>query len=108
MSTRRSEGFARTPKPAPTASTLLGSNNVDQAAAIVAAVAPKLVNLLINAPFMTVAEAATFGVRRISVGGTLARAAWQGFLQAANEISEEGTFSRFEQLPDVEVLFGHQ
>jgi 2-methylisocitrate lyase-like PEP mutase family enzyme len=83
-------------------------DNVDQAAAIVAAVAPKLVNLLINAPFMTVAEAVTLGVRRISVGGTLARAAWQGFLQAANEISEEGTFSRFEQLPDVEVLFGHQ
>ena len=83
-------------------------DNVDQAAAIVAAVAPKLVNLLINAPFMTVAEAATLGVRRISVGGTLARAAWQGFLQAANEISEEGTLSRFEQLPDVEVLFGHQ
>ena len=83
-------------------------DNVDQVAAIVAAVAPKPVNLLINAPFMTVAEAATLGVRRISVGGTLARAAWQGFLQAANEISEEGTFSRFEQLPDVEALFGHQ
>lgn len=47
--------------------------SVDQVGAIVAAVAPKPVNLLINAPFMTVAEAACLGVRRISVGGTLTR-----------------------------------
>jgi 2-methylisocitrate lyase-like PEP mutase family enzyme len=75
-------------------------------AAIVAAVAPKPVNLLINAPFTTVAEAAQLGVRRISVGGTLARTAWAGFLQAAREIAGEGTFSRFEQLPNVDALFG--
>ena len=81
-------------------------DNVEQVAAIVAAVSPKPVNLLINAPFTTVAEAAELGVRRISVGGTLARTAWRGFLQAANEIAAEGTFSRFEQLPNVEALFG--
>ena len=45
----------------------------DHVVAIVAAVAPKPVNLLVNAPFITVAEAAAMGVRRISVGGTLAR-----------------------------------
>jgi 2-methylisocitrate lyase-like PEP mutase family enzyme len=73
--------------------------------AIVAAVAPKPVNLLINAPFITVAEAAALGVRRISVGGTLARTAWAGFLQAAREIAGAGTFSRFEQLPNVDALF---
>jgi 2-methylisocitrate lyase-like PEP mutase family enzyme len=78
---------------------------VDQIAAIVAAVSPKPVNLLINAPFMTVAEAADLGVRRISVGGTLARAAWAGFLQAAGEIADAGTFSRFQQLPKVDELF---
>ena len=77
----------------------------DQVASIVSAVAPKPVNLLINAPFTTVAEAADLGVRRISVGGTLARAAWRGFLQAANEIAEEGTFAAFQQLPDVEGRF---
>jgi 2-methylisocitrate lyase-like PEP mutase family enzyme len=77
----------------------------EQVAAVVAAVAPKPVNLLINAPFITVAEAAALGVRRISVGGTLARSAWAGFLQAAQEIAEAGTFSRFEQLPDVDALF---
>jgi 2-methylisocitrate lyase-like PEP mutase family enzyme len=73
--------------------------------AVVAAVSPKPVNLLINAPFLTVAEAADLGVRRISVGGTLARTAWAGFLQAAEEIAQEGSFSRFEALPDVDALF---
>jgi 2-methylisocitrate lyase-like PEP mutase family enzyme len=77
-----------------------------QVAAIVAAVAPKPVNLLANAPFTTVAEAASLGVRRISVGGTLARTAWAGFLAAAEEIATEGTFSRFSGLPDVDAVFG--
>ncbi|MGA8202961.1 MAG: isocitrate lyase/phosphoenolpyruvate mutase family protein [Woeseiaceae bacterium] len=72
--------------------------------AIVAAVAPKPVNLLISAPFLTAAEAAALGVRRISVGGTLARCAWKGFLDAATEIAERGTFGRFEQLPNVDAL----
>jgi 2-methylisocitrate lyase-like PEP mutase family enzyme len=54
---------------------------------------------------MTVAIAASLGVRRISVGGTLARTAWAGFLQAAQEIANTGTFSRFEGLPDVDALF---
>lgn len=78
---------------------------VEQVRAIVTAVSPKPVNLLINAPFMSVAEAAELGVRRISVGGTLARTAWAGFLQAAKEIADSGTFSRFEALPDVDALF---
>ncbi|MCA0295289.1 MAG: isocitrate lyase/phosphoenolpyruvate mutase family protein [Actinobacteria bacterium] len=78
----------------------------DQVAAIVAAVAPKPVNLLINAPFTTVAEAASLGVRRISVGGTLARVAWGAFLDAAKEIAEQGTFSQFADLPDVDGLLG--
>jgi 2-methylisocitrate lyase-like PEP mutase family enzyme len=60
--------------------------------------------LLINAPFMTVAEAAALGVRRISVGGTLARTAWRGFLQAAQEIADRGTFANFEGLPNVDGL----
>jgi 2-methylisocitrate lyase-like PEP mutase family enzyme len=79
-------------------------DQVEHAAAIVAAVAPKPVNLLINAPFITVAEAAELGVRRISVGGTLARAAWGGWLAAAKEIAEAGTFTCFDDLPNVEAL----
>jgi 2-methylisocitrate lyase-like PEP mutase family enzyme len=82
--------------------------SIEHIAAVVEAVSPKPVNLLINAPFLTVAEAADLGVRRISVGGTLARTAWAGFLQAAEEIAEEGSFSRFEALPDVDALFGHR
>lgn len=79
-------------------------DSVEQIKSIVAAVAPKPVNLLINAPFITVAEAAALGVRRISVGGTLARTAWGGWLQAAKEIADTGTFSRFEGLPNVDAL----
>ncbi len=79
---------------------------LEHVTAIVSAVAPKPVNLLINAPFTTVAEAADLGVRRISVGGTLGRTAWDGFLRAAREIADAGTFSRFQDLPDVDALFG--
>ncbi len=78
----------------------------EHVAAIVSAVSPKPVNLLINAPFTTVAEAARLGVRRISVGGTLARTAWGGFLDAAKEIADAGSFSRFERLPNVDALLG--
>ncbi|HEX7336038.1 MAG TPA: isocitrate lyase/phosphoenolpyruvate mutase family protein [Gemmatimonadales bacterium] len=61
-------------------------------AAVVKAVAPKPVNLLVGSDFTTVSELAELGVRRISVGGALARAAWTGFLQAATEIARHGTF----------------
>ena len=61
--------------------------------AVVQAVAPKPVNVLVGSDFTTVAELAALGVRRISVGGALARAAWSGFLDAAREIAERGTFT---------------
>jgi 2-methylisocitrate lyase-like PEP mutase family enzyme len=83
-------------------------DTVEHISAIIAAVSPKPVNLLINAPFMTVQEAAALGVRRISVGGTLARTAWAGFLQVAREIADAGTFTRFEGLPNVDELFRHR
>ena len=79
---------------------------LEHVTAIVSAVAPKPVNLLVNAPFTSVAEAADLGVRRISVGGTLARAAWGGALDAAREMAEHGTFTRFTGLPDVDSLLG--
>ena len=56
------------------------------------AVAPKPVNVLVGGPFTTVEQLAALGVRRISVGGALARAAWGGFLSAAREIAQQGTF----------------
>jgi 2-methylisocitrate lyase-like PEP mutase family enzyme len=82
-----------------------GIDTAEQVAAVVAAVAPKPVNLLAYGPFVTVAEAADLGVRRISVGGALAKTAWAGFLATAGEIANEGTFSRFAGLPDVNGLF---
>jgi 2-methylisocitrate lyase-like PEP mutase family enzyme len=81
-------------------------DQVDQVRAIVAAVAPRPVNLLVNKPFTTVTEAAALGVRRISVGGTMARTAWGGFLAAAREIAESGSFGHFADLPDVDGLLG--
>jgi 2-methylisocitrate lyase-like PEP mutase family enzyme len=80
-------------------------SSIEHVSAIVKAVSPKPVNLLANAPFITVSQAASLGVRRISVGGALARTAWAGFLVAAQEIADEGTFSRFDGLPDVDARF---
>ena len=70
-----------------------GIRNTGDIRAIVDAVAPKPVNVLCGSDFSTVAELARIGVRRISTGGALARAAWTGFLGAAREIAEKGTFS---------------
>ncbi len=83
-----------------------GIDTREQISAVVVAVAPKPVNLLANAPFITVVEATDLGVRRISVGGTLARTAWAALLAAAQEIATEGTFSRFVDLPNVDQVFG--
>src|SRR6202142_2309320 len=58
-----------------------GIKTKEQIAAVVKAVAPKPVNLLIGASGLSVQEAADLGVRRISVGGSLARTAWAGFMQ---------------------------
>jgi 2-methylisocitrate lyase-like PEP mutase family enzyme len=79
-------------------------DSIDHIRAVIAAVAPKPVNLLVNAPFITVAEAAALGIRRISVGGTLARTAWSAFLAAATELASSGTVSRFVNLANVDAL----
>lgn len=70
-----------------------GVTTKEQISAVVKAVAPKPVNLLIGPSGMSVAQAAELGVRRISVGGSLARTAWAGFMRAAREIAEQGTFA---------------
>jgi 2-methylisocitrate lyase-like PEP mutase family enzyme len=70
-----------------------GIKTREQIEAVVKAVAPKPVNLLIGASGLSVKEAADLGVRRISVGGSLARTAWAGFMRAAREIADQGTFT---------------
>lgn len=73
-----------------------GIRTTDDISAVVAAVAPKPVNLLIgfNAD-LGMPEIAALGVRRVSVGGALARAAWGGFMRAAQLIIEQGKFDGF-------------
>lgn len=94
-----------------------GIKKRDHIAAVVKAVAPKPVNLLISdlggAPgsVATIRDAAELGVRRVSVGGALSRAAWGGFVRAARELAEEGTFGGFSGATphgELQALFGQQ
>lgn len=78
-----------------------GIRTREQIKAVVAAVAPKPVNVLIGwESDLTVNDLAELGVRRISVGGALARTAWSGFLQAARTISRQGRFDGFSGAPN--------
>ncbi|MGH7619714.1 MAG: isocitrate lyase/PEP mutase family protein [Gemmatimonadaceae bacterium] len=81
-----------------------GLRNVADISAVVNAVAPKPVNVLVSADFTTVADLARIGVRRISVGGALARAAWKGFVDAAQEIASAGTFTHLARAIPSSVL----
>jgi 2-methylisocitrate lyase-like PEP mutase family enzyme len=70
-----------------------GFKDRDSNKAIVEAVAPKPVNVLIGgAGGLTMRDAAELGARRVSVGGAFARAAWGGFIRSAKELMEKGTF----------------
>ena len=74
-----------------------GPRERDAIKAIVRAVAPKPVNVLMSSNAgMRVSELAELGVRRISVGSALARAAWAGFIRAARKIAGEGSFAGFD------------
>jgi 2-methylisocitrate lyase-like PEP mutase family enzyme len=75
--------------------------------AIVSAVSPKPVNVLMSANTgLRVSDLAEMGVRRISVGSSLARAAWGGFISAAKAIAEEGSFAGFDGCPPFAELNG--
>ena len=69
-----------------------GIRTRDEITAVVQAVAPKPVNLLISTASFTLKDISAMGVRRISVGGTLARVAWGAFIRSAREIAEQGKF----------------
>ena len=77
----------------------------DDIKAVVEAVAPKPVNVLMSSHTgLTVADLADLGVRRISVGSSLARAAWTGFIRAARGIAQEGSFIGFsDTVPFAEI-----
>jgi 2-methylisocitrate lyase-like PEP mutase family enzyme len=79
-----------------------GIKTREEIAAVVAVGKP--VNFLMMATNFSVADLAALGVRRISTGGTLARTAWTGFIRAAREIAEHGTFKNFDgTVPNAEL-----
>jgi 2-methylisocitrate lyase-like PEP mutase family enzyme len=69
-----------------------GLHTPEGVAAVVRAVAPRPVNVLVSGPGFSVRQLQDLGVRRVSVGGALARAAWGAFMRAASEIASQGTF----------------
>jgi 2-methylisocitrate lyase-like PEP mutase family enzyme len=88
-----------------------GVGKPDEIDEIVKAVAPKPVNVLMSHPSdkLSVTRLADLGVRRISVGSALARAAWGAFIRAAREIAESGTFDSLSgAIPHAEIndVFG--
>lgn len=73
-----------------------GPKTREQIATIVSAAAGKPVNALVYSDFgLSVSDIAALGVRRISIGGALARAAWAAFIEATRLIAEEGSFQGF-------------
>ena len=73
-----------------------GIRTREQIAALVAGVAPKPLNLLIGwASELTMQDISALGVRRVSVGGALARAAWGAFMRAAGLLAAQGSFDGF-------------
>jgi len=84
-----------------------GIKTREQIRAVVEAVAPKPVNVLIGWDSeLSVSDLAGLGVRRISVGGAMARSAWGGFLRAARAIKENGSFAGFADQPPAAELNG--
>ena len=74
-----------------------GPQTREDVRAIVRAVSPKPVNVLVSANVgLTVADLAELGVRRVSVGSALARTAWGSFIRAAKAIAEKGSFEGFD------------
>ena len=76
-----------------------GPQTPEEIEALVAAVAPRPLNLLVVRDIgLRVEEIAALGVRRISVGGALALAAWTGFMRAAQSLKAEGSFAGLSNL----------
>lgn len=82
-----------------------GISSREQIAALVAGVAPKPLNLLVgSASSLTLRDIAELGVRRVSVGGALARSAWGGFMHAAQVLAEQGRFDGFANAASGQLL----
>jgi 2-methylisocitrate lyase-like PEP mutase family enzyme len=86
-----------------------GLRTIEQIRAVVEAVKPKPVNILVNSPGeLTLNKLTELGVRRVSVGGALARVAWGGFMRAARLMASQGSFDGLADAPshgDLDALF---
>jgi 2-methylisocitrate lyase-like PEP mutase family enzyme len=72
-----------------------GVRDPEEIAAIVKAVSPKPINVLVSSPGLTVSQLSDLGVRRISVGSALSRVAWGAFARGAQSIAATGSFDIF-------------
>jgi len=85
-----------------------GAVTRDDITAIVSAVAPRPVNVIVPRNIgLTVADLAALGVRRISVGGALARTAWTAFARAAQTIADDGAFTGFDDILSGAAINGY-
>ncbi len=83
-----------------------GATDADAIAAIVKAVAPRPVNVLMSAPGLTLPRLEDLGVRRVSVGSALARVGWGAFIRAAKSIAQTGSFDAFAEAAPFSELDG--
>lgn len=83
-----------------------GVGKPEEIEALVRAVAPRPVNVLVSRPGLTVAQLRDLGVRRVSVGGALARVAWGAFMRAATSIRDTGSFDALGDAAPFDALNG--
>ena len=88
-----------TRKRAPTCFTCPWIRTADEVSEVVRVAGKLPVNVLVGAPGFTRSQLEDLGVKRISTGGALARAAWGGLMRAASDIAENGRFDAFADLP---------
>src|SRR4051794_4765761 len=87
-----------------------GLRTLSDIGTVVTEVAPRPVNVLASGAF-SVQQLADLGVRRISVGSGLARAAWRGFLDSAREIATTGSFASLDRavpFPEMNAIFSSE
>ncbi|HEY1955875.1 MAG TPA: isocitrate lyase/phosphoenolpyruvate mutase family protein [Polyangiaceae bacterium] len=82
-----------------------GLRDAESMRAVIEAVAPKPVNVLVGASLgLRVSDVAALGARRISVGSAFARVAWSAFLASAKEVLASGDFGSFDGLPSTHEM----
>ena len=85
-----------------------GVKTAEEVAEVVRVAGPLPVNVVVGAPGLTHRQLEDLGVKRISTGAALARAAWSALMRAARDIAENGRFDAFAGMPssrEIEAAF---